>query len=191
MVLQEAKAIAEKIREDLLPHCYRCEIAGSVRRKKHEVKDIEIVIIPKPYETGLFTSGIAAIIGQWQKVKGELGPECRYTQRIHPGGIKIDIFFARPENWGLIFAIRTGSSEYSRVELACRWVARGYHSRNGMLESGNSHEVIELREEEDLFKLLGITFIKPENREVGFENGYTTGSRSDLKWLTDKDYHGK
>lgn len=49
-----ALVIAEKIKAQLAPHCDRIEIAGSIRRKKPEVKDIEIVVIPKPYEVGLF-----------------------------------------------------------------------------------------------------------------------------------------
>ena len=64
MNLQQAQQIAERIKSELAPHCDRIEIAGSIRRKKPEVKDIEIVCIPKPYETGLFASGIAKVVDQ-------------------------------------------------------------------------------------------------------------------------------
>ena len=41
----EAKAIAEKYLLQLRPFSRRIEIAGSIRREKPEVKDIEIVMI--------------------------------------------------------------------------------------------------------------------------------------------------
>ncbi len=48
MQLDKALEIAEKTKELLAPYCERIEIAGSIRRKKPEVKDIELVAIPKP-----------------------------------------------------------------------------------------------------------------------------------------------
>lgn len=160
MEYTEALEIAERVKALLAPHCERIEIAGSIRRKKPEVKDIEIVAIPKPYQTGLFQDGIAEIVSQWEKVKGEL--PCKYTQRILPEGIKLDLFFAEPGNWGLIFAIRTGSAEYSHKVLATGWVARGYHSKDGWLHVGK--KVYEVREEIDLFNRLSIPFVEPEFR---------------------------
>ncbi len=124
MKLHLALEIANRIKLELEPHCDRIEISGSIRREKPWVKDIEIVAIPKPYETGLFSSGIAPVVEQWKKVKGEL--PCKYTQRILPEGIKLDLFFAQPDNWGLIYAIRTGSADYSHKVLATNWVRLGY-----------------------------------------------------------------
>jgi DNA polymerase/3'-5' exonuclease PolX len=160
MELIQALAIAENIKSQLAPHCARIEIAGSIRRKKLEVKDIELVLIPKPYETGLFASGIASVINQWEKVKGEL--PCKYTQRILPEGIKVDIFIAEPGNWGLIFAIRTGSADYSHKVLANAWAARGYKSVEGYLHVGNKK--YECHEEIDLFNRLSIPYLEPEFR---------------------------
>lgn len=162
MQYSQAFKIAQNIKDALAPHCERIEIAGSIRRKKNEVKDIEIVAIPKPYETGLFESGIATVVNQWQKVKGEL--PCKYTQRLLPEGIKLDLFFAQRDNWGLIFAIRTGSAEYSHKVLATEWVKRGYTSIDGYL-CNNGHP-IPILEEEDLFKRIGVSFIPPELRNL-------------------------
>lgn len=162
MNLKQALEIAENVRALLAPHCERVEIAGSIRRKKPEVKDIEIVAIPKPYDTGLFESGIATIVNRWQKVKGEL--PCKYTQRILPEGIKLDLFFAEKENWGLIYAIRTGSAEYSHKVLASGWVKRGYKSENGYLTANGKK--ISVLEEEDLFNKIGLKFVEPELRNL-------------------------
>jgi len=160
MEYNKALEIAEKTKALLAPHCERIEIAGSIRRKKPDVGDIEIVATPKPYDVGLFESGIATVVKQWEKVKGEL--PCKYTQRILPEGIKLDLFFAEPDNWGNIFAMRTGSAEYSHEILAKGWRYAGYKSEGGYLFRDG--ERIAIREEEDLFKLLGITFVEPEQR---------------------------
>lgn len=125
------------------------------------MKDIEIVAIPKPYDTGLFESGIATVVNQWQKVKGEL--PCKYTQRILPEGIKLDLFFSERGNWGLIYAIRTGSAEYSHKVLANGWVKRGYKSIDGYLTYNGKK--INVLEEKDLFDRLGIEYQIPELRK--------------------------
>lgn len=160
MEYNKALEIAKKVKEQLAPHCERLEIAGSIRRKRSDVGDIEIVAIPKPYDVGLFESGIATVVNQWEKVKGEL--PCKYTQRILPEGIKLDLFFAERDNWGNIFAIRTGSADFSYRVLATEWVSQGYQSKNGYLHKAGQR--IALPEEEDLFKLLGIPYMEPEKR---------------------------
>jgi len=160
MEYQKALNIALNVVELLKPHCERIEIAGSIRRQKPEVKDIEVVVIPKPYETGLFESGIATVVSRWEKVKGEL--PCKYTQRILPEGIKLDLFFAERGNWGLIYAIRTGSAEYSHKVLATEWVRRGYKSEDGYLTS-NGKQIMVL-EEQDLFNRIGLPFKNPTER---------------------------
>ena len=151
-----------EILKQLKPHCERIEIAGSVRRKKAEVGDIELVIIPKPYSTGLFESGIATVLNKLEKVKGEL--PCKYTQRILPSGIKLDLFFAEEANWGLVYALRTGSADYSHKVLASGWVREGFKSEGGYLfRDGERYEI---REEEDLFKLIGVRYVPPEDRNL-------------------------
>lgn len=162
---EQAKEIADELVAMLQAHCIRIEIAGSIRREKEVVGDIEIVCIPKPYNTGLFEDGIAQVVNKWQKVKGELEyGKTKYTQRILPQGIKLDLFFAEEGNWGLIYAIRTGSADYSHKVLANAWVKRGYKSEGGyLMQDGKCYEV---REEKDLFDRLGIDYIEPKYRTV-------------------------
>ena len=163
MNLKTAQTLANRVLQLLEPHCERIEIAGSIRRKKAECGDIEIVCIPKPYEVGLFASGVALVINNWHKVKGEL--PCKYTQRILPGGATLDIFFAEPDNWGYIFAIRTGSADYSYKVLASRWKQFGYHGKEGMLHDADNNPV-PIREEIELFNLLNLNYLDPEKRNV-------------------------
>ncbi len=162
MQLNHAIEIAERVKSQLAPHCERIEIAGSIRRRKCVVGDIEIVAIPKPYDVGLFASGIAPIVSAWPKVRGEL--PCKYTQRLLPEGIALDLFFATAENWGLIYAIRTGSADYSHRVLACGWVRNGYKSVGGMLTRDGV--AVAVPEERDLFRLSGVPWVEPENRNL-------------------------
>lgn len=168
----EALQIAEKYKNKLKPYCERIEIAGSIRRKKSEVGDIEIVCIPKTVKQphGLFENkrvrvmGFITTVNQWEKIKGDpVGG--RYTQRLLPEGIKLDIFMVRPENWGLIFAMRIGSEEFSHKVLANGWVRSGYHSKGGMLRDKFGKEK-PIYEERELFELINIPYIEPEKRSL-------------------------
>lgn len=163
--LAEAEAIALKVLEQLKPYCIRAEIAGSIRRKKADCGDVEIVAVPLPYSTGLLEDGIASVVNKWLKIKGEMEyGKTKYTQRVLPEGIKLDLFFAEEGNWGHTFAIRTGSADYSHKVLANGWVRQGFKSEGGYLfRDGERYEI---REEKDLFKLIGIPFVEPEYRNL-------------------------
>ena len=161
----EAYVMALDVLEQLKPHCIRAEIAGSIRRKKPLVGDIEIVAIPKPYGIGLLESGIATVVNKWEKVRGDMEyGKTKYTQRILPSGIALDLFLAEEGNWGHILAIRTGSADYSYKVLASTWVSQGYKSEGGYLfKDGKRYGV---KEEKDLFELLNLRYIEPEERTL-------------------------
>lgn len=170
MKITEARFLATKYLDLLQPYCERIDIAGSIRRNKlDDIKDVELVAIPKPYETGLFATGIAKIVDEWEAVKGQLGPACKYTQRILPEGVKLDLFFATPKNWGLILLIRTGDWQFSKYILGAKVKDAGYYSKDGILywkdKAGTEHPT-PVREEIDLFNLLGAQYIEPENRDM-------------------------
>jgi DNA polymerase/3'-5' exonuclease PolX len=117
----QAVILAEEALNTLKPYCDRICIAGSIRRMKPECKDIELVCIPRMVPGGLFGDepevdpGFCAVVNQWSKVKGE--PTGKYTQRVLPGGMALDLFMADAENWGLILAVRTGSAGFSHRVL--------------------------------------------------------------------------
>ena len=157
--LKRARQIAEKYLNLLKPFCSRIEIAGSIRRQKSEVKDIEIVCIPQD------VAGFAAQVKQWPKVKGE--PTGKYTQRNLPEGIKLDLFMAEERNWGLILVIRTGPAEFNRSWLY-QAKEKGLRCEDGFFrdytETGRNGQIIECREERDLFKLIGMNYVEPKYR---------------------------
>lgn len=171
MELTEAWELAAVVRNKLKPFCERIEIAGSIRRERSVVNDIEIVCIPKmiTVQDGFFDTKIEKdpnfikIVDSWERIKGD-AVEGKYMQRMIAGHIKLDIFTATRYNWGLIYAIRTGSAEFSHRILATGWKKKGYTSLNGILR--NDLGRVQVAEEEDLFKLIGINWIPPKEREV-------------------------
>ena len=62
MRLEEAKTIAERVKETLAPHCERIKIAGSIIRAKPVVHDIDIVLIEKP-EAALIMNNLLFSMG--------------------------------------------------------------------------------------------------------------------------------
>lgn len=136
-----ASKCANYILELLKPHCEhnRIHIAGSIRRIKPEVKDIEIVCIPKKqiisrglfgeeeYEVcTAFINALAAITHE--TFKGIIGG--RYMQIITNSkncpGIRLDLFMPQPEDYFRMYAIRTGSWEYSKDIIATAWKKKGW-----------------------------------------------------------------
>lgn len=162
--------VAQHVGGLLDEHCYTWVIAGSIRREKPEVKDIEIVCVPKPFETGLFESGIATVLKKWPKIKGDLDKHCKYTQRILPGGMTLDLFFADEKNFGNIFLIRTGDWEFSKHFMGVLLPRQGYKSEGGYVTKNG--KIISTPDERNLFELAKVKWIEPKHRTIEvFKNG--------------------
>jgi len=154
--------------EILAPHCERIQVAGSIRRGKKTPKDVEIVAIPKRMRADLFDQetvtdpGFCEAVNQWTKIKGE--PTGKYTQRLLPNGVKLDLFLATENNWGLILAIRTGPASYSKDVLVKRVHEMGYQMNAGYLWQDGQADPVPVREETDLYDLLCLRWRDPEER---------------------------
>lgn len=155
----------------LSPHCERIQIAGSIRRERPYVGDIEIVCIPKmdiyPTNGGedlelrskLFEKTVLSL-GKITKGKPSNG---RHVTIWLKEEIQVDLFITFPDIWGLMLAIRTGSADFSHNVLANKWVTLGYKSKAGVLSKNQTNFYI--REETDLFRLLNMVYIHPKYRE--------------------------
>lgn len=160
-----AYKIAEKYCELLKPFCERVEIAGSIRRKKPYVNDIEICCIPKEklVTEGLFSEmkrdpGFINFINGIPKVKGS--PERKYVRLILPEGIDMDLFITSKPQWGVIFMIRTGSAEYSRRMVT--EIKPNHFVKDGFLWDVSGK--IDCPEEEDFYRITGMEYFPPELR---------------------------
>ena len=176
MDINVIKPFADNVLEDLRPHCIRAEIAGSIRRGKANVKDVEIVAIISDWESafrslerwGYFIKPGVPDIVQWApKVNA------KYLRMMLNNGIKLDLFLTAPENWGGLFMMRTGSGvgpEGNPFDgfvpgIFSRWkkVSGGGKMTGGYPTLPDGRKII-VREESDYFRLCGIQWVKPENR---------------------------
>lgn len=170
--LNDAIVLAQRAKNFLLPYCARIEIAGSVRRDRPKVKDLEIVVIPKMIQSAdLFDAGkeySALENAPFTNIGKAIKNGSRYKQ-IDLGGFMLDLFIVMPPaQWGVIFAIRTGPADFSHwlVTSERRGGAMPYFAKceNGGVYSSGS--LIEMPEEKDLFDFLKIDSLPPSQRKA-------------------------
>jgi hypothetical protein len=132
-----ALAIAESVIKRIAPFCEVANIAGSIRREKPEVKDIEIVCVPKKVKVGAvdlfgnddrktvvspdFTEMINSL---GEIIKGKA--DGRMMQIEMKERIILDLFMPVPVDYWRQFAIRTGSADYSHKIIATGWLKMGW-----------------------------------------------------------------
>ncbi len=168
----DAKYKAETLMIVLQPHCQAMELAGSLRRQKDVVNDIEIVIIPNQ-QMDLFGNKYylvepirqALLANSYVIVKGG----DRYIQATRLG-VQYDIFIASLETFGCVFMIRTGSAAFSRRMVTPKrhggYCPDELYFQDGRLWRCGNDKPLNTPTERDVFDALGIDWISPEKREV-------------------------
>lgn len=169
MTLQDATTRAQDVFKDLEPMCERIMICGSIRRKRPECSDIDIVLVPKREPVkDMFGTIIGHdvypefihCINRWKKLKGE--PTGRYTQRL-VDDVKVEISIGTPDNFGCLQLIRTGNSDFSHMIMK-RVLKCGLEQKDGYLTDGQM--IISMPDEKDYFDMLNLPYIEPENRDA-------------------------
>jgi DNA polymerase/3'-5' exonuclease PolX len=161
-----ALEITKTLTARLMSYCERIAVAGSVRREKPEIGDIEIVAIPrKKYDLfGSETGDHALNSVDWTAFGKLIKNGSKYKQIELTEGINLDLFIVTPPaQWGVQFMIRTGSADFSHRLVTSRrfggLMPSNYKVKDGAIWSSN--HVIETPEEEDVFNLIGVPFIEP------------------------------
>lgn len=164
----EAAAVAGQVLRQLEPWCDRLVVAGSIRRGKPEVKDIEIVAAPKLVLDGLFGDTRLAVeelrdaalaLGRRSKA----GDKYVQVEDVRGSGITLDLFIVTPPaTWGAILAIRTGPAAYSEM-LVTRIKGRGYRCEGGRVSDGRGG-FIPTDTEEEFFAAAGLEYVEPGER---------------------------
>jgi len=169
MKLEKAKVITENLKSLLVPVCEKIEVAGSIRRQKPEVGDIELLCIPR-YVAGVdqLDREIGALL-----VQGTLG--FRLNKRgsrvygpknkllVHINGIAVDIFSSTEANWGMALFVRTGPKEWNiRAMSRFRELGMQGHAYGGI--SAADGKEISCPDEETVFRYLGWRYVPPEER---------------------------
>ena len=168
MTLDEAKYLADTVIAKLVPYTERAIVCGSVRRKKKECKDVDIVVIPRrdPVKD-MFGMVIGydvipefvQVVNQWPKVIGSTSG--KMTRRII-NGHQVELHMASKDNFGIIQAIRTGDGDFSHM-LVIRAAKLGFIHQDGCLYNAKEQK-LSVPEEDDYFKLLNLPYIQPELR---------------------------
>lgn len=170
MKLARALTIALKIQEQLAPLCDRIEIAGSIRRVRPDVGDIDLVILPREGQR----DAIKARCAQRCRVITDGEQNCIYNLTLPDRAeVQLDIFFARPAvsdllnitpgNFGSLLLCRTGSRDHNiwLVEHAKR-LGRVWKPYSGVFHDGQQ---LAGESEAEIFTALELPWIKPEDRE--------------------------
>ena len=169
----DALAVAQALEARLRSSCTRTLIAGSLRRRKSEVGDLELVVQPitAPLydmfgelcgEHSLLDDALADLAPVRQK-NGE-----RYKAFVWEG-MPVDLFIATRETWGCIATIRTGSADFTHWLVTNRRHGGGSpaHLRFAEGRVWLADQAMETTAEEDLFNLLEQPWVDPTERIAG------------------------
>lgn len=166
--------MAERLVKKLAPACERIEIAGSLRRRKAMVGDIELVLIPIAY-TDLFgaplpgATQVDSLLATWPIKLVKNGQKYKqFTLEGNSGAeFTVDLFIQPdPATWGVNMMIRTGSSDFSHKMVTAKELG-GLRPDEFTVRDARvwcNGAALETPNEEDVFRLWGMDFIKPEER---------------------------
>jgi DNA polymerase/3'-5' exonuclease PolX len=182
----EAIKLAEMWKDRLAPFTEKIMIAGSLRRKRPYVGDIELVFVPVLTQ---LPNDIFEAVFQPAKVR-DMAHEA-LTQELEKGRIRkrfskdghsawgpsnklaydpdtmipMDLFATTRENFPMLLAIRTGGKQ-SNINLACAAQRRGWKLKpyEGGYQNRRTGEFHLCPDEEDVFRFVGIQYAPPTHR---------------------------
>ena len=134
----------------------KAEVAGSLRRKKATVGDIDILVTGKDAE----------VMSKWfldyKKVKQVLAAGETKSSVVIEGDVQVDLRVVTPESWGAALFYFTGPKHFNidmrTVALKKGWKINEYGVFDG-------EEKIAGETEAGIFEKLGMDYAEPEERE--------------------------
>lgn len=170
--LAEAKRDAIDFRDMFTGRYDQWEIAGSVRRGKPEVGDIEHVVIPIgglvfARMDELLPKDDGALFGGSSTIEKAVYPDGRHRwgpkyRGVMFRGFRHEVFLCSRHNWGSIFAIRTGPAEFSQ-RCVTELHKYGLRQHKGRIINA-TNDIFETPTEERFFELCGMPWIEPKER---------------------------
>jgi len=148
-IIKESKRLVKEIS----PFCSRVEIVGSIRRNTEDIKDIDIILIPRN-----FSLVRDFIINKYGTPYRDGKKIISFKTKL----CKIDFYFATEDNWGAMLLTFTGDDKYN---IGLRRLARdkfGFKLNQYGLFKGK--ECIASKTEEEIYKALGKQWKIPELR---------------------------
>ena len=176
----DAIAVARELVGFLTPAVNRLVIAGSLRRRRPAVGDVEVLYIPKFFteRDGLFdTRNVnmadleletllkACILRKRTTASGAepWGPKNKFAVHTRTG-IPVDLFQAAEANWWNYLVCRTGSAD-TNIRIASAAKAKGWTWKPygaGFLDDHGAWRLV--RSEQDVFTLAGLPYLEPWQR---------------------------
>jgi len=159
VLLPAARAVALQVAQALRAHAgvERLEIAGSLRRMRESVKDVDILVTStepaRVVETFVSLPSLVEVTG-----RGDTKASAR-----HQDGLAIDLRVVEPAAFGAALQYFTGSREHN-VRLRQLAIARGLKlSEYGVFDEAGVR--VAGATEEEVYAAVGLPFIPPELRE--------------------------
>ena len=157
--LKDVLPLANRIKRHMLDlkETERFEIAGSIRRKKPMIRDIDLLAISKKPEVLMDAFTTMAGI---QKV---LAKGSTKAMVILKNGMQADLRVVPPKSFGGALQYFTGDIPHN-ISLRKIAIKKGYKLNEYGLFDRKTGKLVAGKKEEDIYKKLGVKFISPEKR---------------------------
>ena len=165
----EVEPLAYKILCEIEPFCVKAEIAGSIRRRKGGINDIDIVVQPRT-EPGSWLNIIKTLRSEFDALTEKQGDKLAtlyvpFASCKGQGHVQVDLYRATSATWGILLLVRTGSKEHN-VYLCNLALAKGMRLLYSQGLVDKDGRVVAGKTEEEVFQALELPFIIPQEREV-------------------------
>lgn len=156
IALDDARTLAVGMLEELDDGLLIVEgkVAGSIRRERPEVGDIDLVIVPADGEE-------AALRNALQRYLHGLSGN-KVIKGITDEGVQVDVYLASESDFGAQMFTWTGSMQFNR-KMRGRAKGMGYKLNQYGLY-GEEGELVAAATEDEIFDALGLDWIDPPNR---------------------------
>jgi DNA polymerase/3'-5' exonuclease PolX len=163
--LLRARTLAEGVEKRLAPYCKLAadgkpyiEVAGSIRRRRPWVHDVDVVLIP-----GDSWNLYQEILALCRPFKPK--PDGPKIKSFVVSGVPVDIYIADEKSWATLLLIRTGSARNNK-RLCYLAQDRGWQLRaDGSGLFNEKEERIAGDTELSIFRALGLGYQEPWERE--------------------------
>ena len=160
MSLEYAESIGQEVIGVLQTYFERLEIAGSIRRQKEWVHDIDLVGIPRSTR-GPSWCGLQEKILDIADHVTRRGPK---LAAFEYKGVQVDLYYATGETWATLLLIRTGSKE-NNIRLCMLARDRGWQLKaNGDGLFDEQGQCIARYTEHSIYEALGLPYQQPWER---------------------------
>ncbi|WP_342304114.1 DNA polymerase/3'-5' exonuclease PolX [Methanolobus sp. ZRKC5] len=155
-----ATYIAKEITEELSssPYIEKVVIAGSLRRKKDTVGDIDLIAVSDDPEKTLRT------FVNLSKVEEVLESGTSKSAVMYPGNLRVDLRVVEKISFGSMLQHFTGSKEHN-IHLRKIALSKGYSLNEYGITNESSGKLTPCSKEKDLYEFLGLEYLTPELRE--------------------------